>query len=72
MWSDIGSKFLPGTFSVLALNIRSISNKFAEFLANLIKKFTLIIIVETWLQSPTDCGFEIDGYKSNSVNREKF
>ena len=59
--------------SVLNIDIRSITNKFSEFKAHLNsieKKFTFIVISETWLKEPSDFAFEIEGYKSVSLYKD--
>ena len=66
------SKELDNRLSVLNINMRSISNKFSEFYAHLemVKsKFFFIVVTETRLKDSTDFLYEIDGYKSVSINR---
>ena len=70
-WSEL-SKELDNRLSVLNINMRSISNKFSEFCAYLkmVKStFSFIVVTETWLKDSTDFLYEIDGYKSVSINR---
>ena len=56
----------------LNINMRSISNKFSEFYAHLemVKsKFFFIVVTETRLKDSTNFLYEIEGYKSVSINR---
>ena len=53
------------SFSILNYNIRSMRKNFSvfcSFLSQLILKFTVMIITETWLSSNIDYGFMIEGY----------
>ena len=71
-WGKLNRHFKKRGLSFLSLNIRSLTGKFSEFIAhlNLIKKkFTFILITESWLSSKTDCAFDIEGYKSVSLHR---
>ena len=71
-WETI-TNFGEKKLSVLNINIRCITNKFSEFKAylnSLKKKFTFIVITETWLKEPLDFAFEIEGYKSVSMYRD--
>ena len=54
------------------MNVRSIGNKFSNHLADLNivrKRFTFIVIPETWLKNGSDLVLEFDGYKSCSEVR---
>ena len=71
-WENLSKKFYSDSLSVLSINMRSLFNKFAEFLAHLTllkHKFTLIVITESWLSENRDVGFEIDGYLSQAIYR---
>ena len=64
-----------GYFSLLSYNIRSCRRNFASFvtfLCSLMYKFSLIILVETWLSESADCAFDIDGYKQINVYRDNY
>lgn len=67
------TKYKPNSFlSIFHLNIRSCRSNFANlqlFLQTLLIPFTIIILSETWLSEDSDFLFEIDGYKSISLNR---
>ena len=70
---ELKSKLFESSFSLLSVNIRSLSCKFSEFLSHLSlvqKKFSFICITETWLTKEKDIGLEIEGYKSVSFYRE--
>jgi hypothetical protein len=59
-------------FSVFNINIRSIKNKFPEFVSMikmLSMQFTFIIVTETMLTCDLDYHFEIEGCKSTAVYR---
>ena len=69
------ANYKKGTFSLMTFNVRSCRKNFGcflSFLCNLMFKFSIIILVETWLSSSADCGFDIDGYKSVGVYRNNF
>ena len=71
-WLDLAKNIKKLGLSCFSINIRSISGKFGELVAHLNaigKKFTFILITETWLRDDTDVGFNIKGYKSVSLNR---
>ena len=53
------------------MNARSITGKFSDLIANLNlirKRFTFIIITESWLTEKSNFVLEINGYKSNTLN----
>ena len=67
-------ELLPETksFSILCINIRSLSGKFAELQALIglsPNKFHALIVVETWLTDSNDTLFNIEGFQSFSLNR---
>ena len=71
-WSTLSSKLGNNRVSVLSLNIRSLTGKFAELLAHIYKlknKFTFVVIVETWLTPDKDRALEIAGYRSHAIYR---
>ena len=71
-WSELDSCIQENNLSCLTVNGRSIGNKFSNLLAKLNiakKRFTFIVITETWLKSDSDFVLEIDGYKSCSIVR---
>ena len=71
-WGDVSTEFCENGLSVIHINMRSIGNKFNELVAHLNaieKKFSLIILCETWLSIDRDVGYELDGYKSRAVYR---
>ena len=68
------NRFKNKAFSVLYMNIRSCRQNFSSFLAFLnflMVKFTLIILVETWLNQDIDFGFNIDGYNHINLYRNE-
>ena len=72
-WNELGHKLRGERLSVLSVNMRSITNKFSEFQANLAvlkHRFTFILITETWLNVEKDYVLELDGYKSMSYYRD--
>ena len=67
--------YKKGAFSLMTVNIRSCRKNFGcflSFLCNLMFRFSIIILVETWLSSGADCGFDINGYKHVSVHKNNF
>ena len=72
-WKNIAKEFKERKLSIICVNLRSMINKFAEFVANLFmlkSRFSFIIITETWLKKENDIGFEIPGYKSQAIYRD--
>ena len=70
---DISNNYKIASFSLLTYNIRSCRKNFGTFftfLCNLMFRFSLIILVETWLSSSADCGFDIEGYKHVDIYRD--
>jgi exonuclease III len=62
------------SFSMLHLNIRSISNKFdcfKQFLDALDIHFQIIGLTETWLNDINHDSFNLNGYKYIGTNRSK-
>ena len=58
--------------SVLTVNARSITGKFADLITNLKfirNRFNFIIITEFWLTEESNFVLEVNGYKSHTVNR---
>ena len=69
---NVAANYGNGDLSLLTFNVRSsrgIFNTFANFLWILMVQFLLIILVETWLESSTDCSFDITGYKQVKLYR---
>ena len=68
------NRFKNKAFSVLYMNIRSCRQNFSSFIAflnSLMIQFTLIILVETWLNQDIDVGFHIDGYNHINLYRNE-
>ena len=64
-----------GSFSLLSFNIRSCRKNFASFvtfLCGLMFKFSLLVLVETWLTEGSDCAFDIAGYKQINLYRDNY
>ena len=64
-----------GSFSLLSFNIRSCRKNFASFvtfLCGLLFKFSLLVLVETWLTEGSDCAFDIAGYKQINLYRDNY
>ena len=73
--ANILTDYKKGAFSLLSFNIRSCRKNFGcfvSFLCTLMFKFSIIILVETWLSSSADCSFDIDGYKHIGVYRNNY
>ena len=71
-WSALSNSLEENKFFVLSMNIRRMTGKFSEFIShlNLVgKRFTFIVITETWLSESTDIGFDNEGYRCVSVYR---
>ena len=71
-WTEVGEKMTNNKFSIICVNARSIIKKFTElqsYLSFIEKKFSFIIITESWLRSETDVALELDGYRSKSLYR---
>lgn len=71
-WKGLPRHMCEDKLSVLSVNARSIGNKFSEFLSHLSeakRKFTFIVVSETWLTESRDFSYEIDGYSSLSIYR---
>ena len=70
--ANVLKEYKKGAFSLMTCNVRSCRTNFGPFLSflcNLTFKFSVIVLVETWLSSSADCGFDIDGYKHVGVYR---
>ena len=64
-----------GAFSLLTFNVRSCRRNFASFvtfLCGLMFKFSVLVLVETWLKESSDCAFDITGYKQVNLYRDNF
>ena len=62
------------SFSILSLNIRSLRKNFSSlisFLSTYMLQFSLIILLETWLDKDIDNGFNISGYRQANLYRNK-
>ena len=73
--SNVLAEYRKGSFSLLTFNVRSCRRNFGSFvsfLGNLIFKFSVLILVETWLSANTDSGFDIQGYKHVSIHRNNY
>ena len=73
--ANVLTDYKKGAFSLMMFNVRSCRKNFGcflSFLCNLMFKFSVIILVETWLSSSADCGFDINGYKHVSIHRNNF
>ena len=60
------------SFSVFAANVRSCRKNFSSLtglLSTILFKFSIIILVETWLNQDIDHCFNIDGYKQINLYR---
>ena len=71
-FKSVAANYGNGDLSLLPFNVRSCRrnfSSFATFLCSLMFKFSLIILVETWLKSGTDCSFDITGYKQVNLYR---
>ena len=72
LWSELDENLKDNNLSALTVNARSITGKFADLITNLnliIKRFTFIIITESWLTEESNFILEINGYKSHTLNR---
>ena len=70
-WKNIGKK-IKNNLSFLTINVRSLSNKFSEFLSyieSIKEKIGFILVTESWLNRSSDVTFEIPGYKSFNYYR---
>ena len=70
-WNNVDKK-IKDNLSFLTINVRSISNKFSEFLSYIESaksKISFILVTESWLDRSTDVTFEIAGYKSYNYYR---
>ena len=64
-----------GNFSVFSMNIRSCRKNFislATFLNTYLLKFSLIVLVETWLSADSDEGFYLNGYNQYNLYRNNY
>ena len=69
------NRYTRESFSVLGSNIRSCRKNFSSFLALLsvlLFKFSIIVLVETWLTDVTDFCFDINGYNQFNLYRNNF
>ena len=72
LWSELDKSLKDNILSVLTVNAGSITGKFLDLITNLIlirKRFTFIIITESWLTEESNFVLEINGYKSHTLNR---
>ena len=72
-WGSRIIKTFGKNLSISSINMRSLSNKFAElnsYLTLAKHHFSFIVLVETWLNANNDIGLEIEGYKSTSLYRD--
>ena len=70
-WEKIDKK-LKNNLSFLTINVRSLTNKFSEFLSYIesVKgKISFILVTETWLNRSSDVALEIPGYNSFNYYR---
>ena len=73
-WEKLSHNIDSHNNNILSINVRSLPGKFSELLTclNTVKKrFTFIVLTEVWLHETDDYSFEIPGYKSVSIYREK-
>ena len=73
-WDSISEKFFHNGMSLIHINMRSLFNKYSELSSHLSivkRKFSFIILTETWLTDCKDVGFEFPGYKSFAVYRNQ-
>ena len=73
--SMLKNTYINNSFSLLSLNMRSIRKNFSSllsFLSMIMFKFTIMILVETWLSEDIDIGFNIEGYKQLNIYRNAF
>ena len=73
-WGNVSVRLSPGRISLIAINARGLTSKFSElsaYLSGLNSKPSFVVITETWLSRDRDCVFELDGYRSHSIYREK-
>ena len=71
-FKSVAANYGNGDLSLLTFNVRSCRRNFSSFvnfLCSLMFKFSLIMLVETWLESGTDCSFDIAGYKQVNLYR---
>ena len=73
--TNVFNNYNKGAFSLLTFNVRSCRKNFGSFvsfLSGMMFRFSVIILVETWLSSGADCGFDIGGYKHIDILRNNF
>ena len=66
---ELDKNLKDNTLYILTLNARSVTGKFADLNANLKlvrKRFTFIIITESWLTKESNYGLESNGNKSHT------
>ena len=69
------NKYSRGSFSLLGFNVRSCRRNFASLLvllSVLLYKFSMIVLVETWLTEVNDYNFDINGYEQLNLYRNNF
>ena len=69
LWSELDKNLKDNNLPVLTVNACSITGKFADLITNLKlirKRFTFIIITESWLTEESYFVLEINGYKSHT------
>ena len=68
MWSNLDSNLKENNLSRLTVSAHSITGKFADLVTNLNlikKRFSFIIVTESWLSYDSNLVLEIKGYKSH-------
>ena len=74
-FKDATTGYGKGSFSILSLNIRSCRKNFGcfvSFLSELMFRFTIVVLLETWLIEDSDYGFDLGGYKQINLYRNNF
>ena len=72
MWFNLDSNLKENNLSILTVDAHSITGKFADLVTNLNlvrKRFSFIIVTESWLSYDSNLVLEINGYKSHSISR---
>ena len=72
-WSQYGLFLKNNPLSIICINMRSVTNKFAELKSHLkLVKYnpSFILVTETWLNDDKDFAYELEGYASISLHRE--
>ena len=71
-WREFEKLYKNDKFSFMTINMRSVCNKFNEFIGHLSKlkgNITFILLTETWLSEAVDLLYEIPGYISYNMYR---